>query len=156
MGIRLFPQLNVFPLLEHRHHPENLGGLFRSRDQLDHPGLCAPAIGGSIVFAIVLLGETGGLSGLTERVVNLSGIGAVLMLRWVWERINVQAEFAAMAIALIAGPILLWAFPHDDLEWIRLGTMVVVSTLGTILIPAGLGATRNCYRGLLVIPESFY
>ena len=63
-----------------------------------------------------------------------AGIGAVLMLRWVWERINVQAEFAAMAIALIAGPILLWAFPHDDLEWIRLGTMVVVSTLGTILI----------------------
>ena len=63
-----------------------------------------------------------------------AGIGAVLMLRWVWERINVQAEFAAMAIALIAGPILLWAFPQDELEWIRLGTMVVVSAAGTVLV----------------------
>jgi len=63
-----------------------------------------------------------------------AGIGAVLMLRWVWERINVQAEFAAMAIALVAGPILLWAFPQDELEWIRLGTMVVVSTAGTVLV----------------------
>lgn len=62
-----------------------------------------------------------------------AGIGAVLMLRWVWERINVQSEFAAMAAAIVAGPILLWAFPGDDAEWIRLGTMVIVSTAATIL-----------------------
>ena len=63
-----------------------------------------------------------------------AGIGAVLMLRWLWERINIQSEFAAMAIAIIAGPILLWAFPEDDMEWIRLGTMVFVSTAGTVLV----------------------
>lgn len=62
-----------------------------------------------------------------------AGIGAVLMLRWVWERINVQSEFAAMAVAVVAGPILLWAFPADDMEWIRLATMVIVSTGATIL-----------------------
>ena len=63
-----------------------------------------------------------------------AGIGAVLMLRWLWERINIQSEFAAMAIAIIAGPILLWAFPEDDREWIRLAAMVFVSTGGTILV----------------------
>ncbi len=62
-----------------------------------------------------------------------AGIGAVLMLRWVWERINIQSEFAAIGIALAAGPILLWAVPGDDREWIRLGTMVLISTAGTIL-----------------------
>ena len=61
-----------------------------------------------------------------------AGIGAVLILRWVWERINIQAEFAAMAIAIVAGPILLWIFPADESEWLRLGTMVLVSTAGTI------------------------
>ncbi|MDE0046208.1 MAG: Na+:solute symporter [bacterium] len=63
-----------------------------------------------------------------------AGIGAVLMLRWVWERINIQSEFAAMAIAIVAGPILLWALPEDETEWIRLGTMVLVSTAGTVLV----------------------
>ena len=63
-----------------------------------------------------------------------AGIGAVLMLRWIWERINIQSEFAAMAIAIVAGPILLWAFPGDDVEWIRLGSMVLVSTSGTVLV----------------------
>lgn len=63
-----------------------------------------------------------------------AGIGAVLMLRWVWERINIQSEFAAMAIAIVAGPILLWTFPEDDMEWLRLGTMVLVSTGGTVLV----------------------
>ena len=63
-----------------------------------------------------------------------AGIGAVLMLRWVWERINIESEFAAMAIAIVAGPILLWAFPEDDREWIRLGTMVLLSTAGTVLV----------------------
>ena len=62
-----------------------------------------------------------------------AGIGAVLVLRWVWERINVQSEFAAMAAAVVAGPLLLWAFPDNDAEWIRLGVMVLVSTGATVL-----------------------
>ena len=63
-----------------------------------------------------------------------AGIGSVLVLRWVWERINVQAEFAAMAIAIVAGPVLLYTLPGDDREWLRLGAMVLVSTAGTILV----------------------
>ena len=63
-----------------------------------------------------------------------AGIGAVLILRWLWERINIQAEFAAMATAIVAGPILLWTFPGDEMEWLRLGTMVLVSTTGTVVV----------------------
>ena len=63
-----------------------------------------------------------------------AGIGAVLILRWLWERINIQSEFAAMAIAIVAGPILLWMFPGDEMEWLRLGTMVLVSTTGTVVV----------------------
>ena len=76
-----------------------------------------------------------------------AGIGAVLVLRWVWERINIQSEFAAMAIAIVAGPILLWAFPEDDMEWIRLGAMVLVSTGGTVLVAL---ASRPTDREVLV------
>ncbi len=76
-----------------------------------------------------------------------AGIGAVLVLRWVWERINIQSEFAAMAIAIVAGPMLLWAFPEDDLEWIRLAAMVLVSTGGTVLVAL---ASRPTDRDVLV------
>ena len=63
-----------------------------------------------------------------------AGIGAVLILRWIWERINVQSEFAAMAIAIVAGPVLLWALPADEAEWLRLAIMVLASTTGTVIV----------------------
>ncbi len=72
-----------------------------------------------------------------------AGIGAVLVLRWVWERINIQSEFAAMAIAIVAGPVLLWVFPEDDMEWIRLAWMVLLSTGGTILVALASGPTHR-------------
>ena len=88
-----------------------------------------------------------------------AGIGAVLMLRWIWERINVQSEFAAMAISLVAAPVLLRVFPDQDLEWIRLGTMVLVSTTGTVLIalltrPSDPNVLLNFYR--TVRPVGFW
>src|SRR5690606_4203931 len=36
-----------------------------------------------------------------------AGMGSVLVLRWLWERINVYAEFAAIAVSLVAAPLLL-------------------------------------------------
>ena len=72
-----------------------------------------------------------------------AGIGAVLILRWLWERINIQSEFAAMAIAIVAGPILLWTFPGDEMEWLRLGTMVLVSTTGTVVVALATKRTND-------------
>ena len=47
---------------------------------------------------------------------------------------RVTSVLVLLAGCLVAGPILLWAFPEEDMEWIRLGTMVLVSTAGTVLI----------------------
>lgn len=63
-----------------------------------------------------------------------AGMGAVLMLRWLWERINLYSELAAMLASLIAAPLLLHLFgtePRD--EWLRLGLMALISTSVALL-----------------------
>jgi solute:Na+ symporter, SSS family len=60
-----------------------------------------------------------------------AGMGAVLVLRWLWERINLYSELAAMATSLLVAPVLLVA---TDQEWIRLGSMAGLSTLAAIAI----------------------
>ncbi|MFN4089204.1 MAG: sodium:solute symporter family protein [Alphaproteobacteria bacterium] len=69
-----------------------------------------------------------------------AGIGAVLVLRWLWERVNLQAELGAMAVSLIAAPLLLAVFGTDpETEWLRLGSMAASTTavalLATLLGP---------------------
>lgn len=58
-----------------------------------------------------------------------AGMGSVLVLRWLWERINLFSELAAMATSLIAAPILLVV---TDAEWIRLSVMALVSTAAAV------------------------
>ncbi|WP_456409300.1 sodium:solute symporter family protein [Caldithrix abyssi] len=60
-----------------------------------------------------------------------AGMGSVLVLRWLWERINLFSELAAIIVSLIVAPILLVV---TDVEWIRLGTMALVSTTTAILV----------------------
>jgi len=63
-----------------------------------------------------------------------AGMGSVLVLRWLWERINLYSELAAMAVSLVAAPMLLYFMgtrPED--EWIRLGLMAVLSTSAAVL-----------------------
>ncbi len=57
-----------------------------------------------------------------------AGVGSVLILRWLWERINVTAELSAIAVSLVAGVVLLMLLPDDDQEWLRLGLMALLST----------------------------
>ncbi|MCB1022218.1 MAG: Na+:solute symporter, partial [Acidobacteria bacterium] len=53
-----------------------------------------------------------------------AGIGGVLMLRWLWGRINLWSEVAAIAVSLLASPfILAWV----DEEWQRLAWIVALS-----------------------------
>jgi len=58
-----------------------------------------------------------------------AGMGSVLVLRWLWERINLFSELAAMAVSLIVAPLLLIL---TDQEWIRLLSMAVVSSMAAI------------------------
>ena len=66
-----------------------------------------------------------------------AGTGAVLVLRWLWERVNLWCEVAAIAASLILAPILIYAV---DEEWLRLAAMsgasLVVVILAAYLAPA--------------------
>jgi Na+/proline symporter len=53
-----------------------------------------------------------------------AGIGGVLMLRWLWDRINLYSEIAAIATSLVVAPLIL---SRIETEWIRLGIIVAAS-----------------------------
>ena len=59
-----------------------------------------------------------------------AGTGAVLVLRWLWERINLWCEVAAIATSLILAPILIYTV---DEEWLRLLSMSAASLLVVIV-----------------------
>ncbi|HEX6940594.1 MAG TPA: sodium:solute symporter family protein [Longimicrobiales bacterium] len=60
-----------------------------------------------------------------------AGMGSVLVLRWLWERINLYSELAAMAVSLVAAPVILAV---TDEEWIRLSAMAVLSTFAAVAV----------------------
>jgi len=59
-----------------------------------------------------------------------AGTGAVLVLRWLWERINLWCEVAAIVTSLIVAPILILTVESD---WLRLAVMSGVSVLVVLL-----------------------
>ena len=62
-----------------------------------------------------------------------AGMGSVLVLRWLWERITLWSELAAMAASLVTAPILLLTLGTDpEGEWIRLGLMALVTTVAAV------------------------
>lgn len=83
-------------------------------------------------IALVVMANLGSIQ--TAWFISLlfgAGMGAVLVLRWLWERINLYSELAAMAMSLTAAPVLLIA---TDEEWIRLGSMAALSTFAAIAV----------------------
>jgi Na+/proline symporter len=60
-----------------------------------------------------------------------AGMGSVLILRWLWERINLYAEIAAMATSLICAPIILVTVEAD---WLQLLLMSAISTGMVVLV----------------------
>jgi len=60
-----------------------------------------------------------------------AGMGAVLVLRWLWERINIFSELAAIAASLIFAPIILFTVKE---EWMRLLLMSVISTVVVLVV----------------------
>lgn len=59
-----------------------------------------------------------------------AGMGAVLILRWVWEGITLYSEMAAIATSIILAPILLFAVKD---EWLRIVLMSFFTTIIPIL-----------------------
>lgn len=60
-----------------------------------------------------------------------AGMGSVLVLRWLWERINLYSELAAMAASLLVAPAILLTVSD---EWVRLLLMSVASTVSVIVV----------------------
>lgn len=64
-----------------------------------------------------------------------AGMGSVLVLRWLWERINLYSELAAIGVSLITAPLLLiFLGTGADTEWLRLLIMALVTTAAAIAI----------------------
>jgi len=71
-----------------------------------------------------------------------AGVGGVLVLRWLWERINLWSELTAMLVSLIVAPLLLYLSrsdggvipPGDEGEWIRLGGVAASATVAAIAV----------------------
>lgn len=60
-----------------------------------------------------------------------SGMGSVLILRWLWERINLWSEITAMAASLVFAPIILITIESN---WQQIVAMAGLSTLSVIVV----------------------
>ncbi len=85
-----------------------------------------------ILVALVIMANLGSIQ--TAWFVSLlfgAGMGSVLVLRWLWERINLYSEVSAIALSLMVAPLLLVL---TDQEWLRLSAMALVSTVGAVAV----------------------
>ena len=83
-----------------------------------------------LVIAIIVMANLGSIQKAWQiSLLFGAGMGAVLVLRWIWERINLFSEMASIAVSLISAPIILMA---TETEWIRLASMAALSTTAAI------------------------
>lgn len=62
-----------------------------------------------------------------------AGMGVMLVLRWLWWRINAWGELAAIACSLLLAPVLLFKVDGEDQEALRLLLMAAGSTAAGII-----------------------
>lgn len=60
-----------------------------------------------------------------------AGMGSVLVLRWLWERINLWSEVAAIAASLVIAPVLLMTV---EAEWLKLALMSGLTTAVVLIV----------------------
>ncbi|UCF69133.1 MAG: Na+:solute symporter [Acidobacteriota bacterium] len=72
-----------------------------------------------------------------------AGTGAVLVLRWLWERINLFSELTAIAVSLVLAPVLLFAV---EAEWLRLLLMASLSTAAVVAVTLATRPTPSAVR----------
>jgi Na+/proline symporter len=71
-----------------------------------------------------------------------AGTGAVLVLRWLWERVNLWCEVAAIVMSLLLAPLLIHFI---EAEWLRLLTMSTISlavVITTAFLAPGTGTEK--------------
>lgn len=83
-----------------------------------------------LAIALIVVANLGSIQqGWQISLLFGAGTGSVLMLRWLWERINLWCEIAAMAVSLLIAPVLL-IYVGD--EWLRLALMAACSTVAVV------------------------
>src|SRR5690606_33896483 len=106
-----------------------------------------------LAIAMIIMANLGSIQ--TAWFISLlfgAGMGSVLVLRWLWERINLFSELTAMAVSLITAPLLLYYLGTDpEREWIRLGIMALPTASAAILVafitpPADDATLKRFYR----------
>lgn len=85
-----------------------------------------------LLIALVIMTNLGSIR--TAWYITLlfgAGIGGVLILRWVWERINIFSEITAIVVSLLCAPLILFLV---EAEWLRLLFMSSVSTIAVVAV----------------------
>jgi Na+/proline symporter len=86
-----------------------------------------------LAIALTIMTQLGSIQqGWKVSLLFGAGMGSVLVMRWLWERINLYSELAAIVVSLAAGVILLNIFPENESEWIRLSLMAFLSTSAAV------------------------
>lgn len=84
-----------------------------------------------LVAALWLMSHLGSIQAAWQTSLLFgAGVGAVLVARWLWERVNLLAEAASIAVSLLLAPVLLFAVAD---EWLRLLLMSTASLLVVVL-----------------------
>lgn len=93
----------------------------------------------NVVLLVLALGVMTQLNsiqqGWTTSLLLGAGMGSVLVLRWLWERINLWSELAAIATSLVVAPVLLFGLDLSDApdeDALRLALMALASTLAAV------------------------
>jgi solute:Na+ symporter, SSS family len=98
-----------------------------------------------LAIAMVIMANLGSIQ--TAWFISLlfgAGMGSVLILRWLWERINLWSELAAIALSLVTAPLLLVFLGTDaETEWLRLGIMALVTTAAAVAVTFATPATSD-------------
>ena len=69
-----------------------------------------------------------------------AGMGSVLVLRWLWERINLYSEISGIISSLVVAPILLHVVEE---EWLQLGLMALITTTIALVVTYLTPPTEN-------------
>jgi len=85
-----------------------------------------------LTIALIIMANLGSIKRAWEiSLLFGAGTGAVLVLRWLWERINLYSEISAIVASLVFAPIILFTI---DAEWLRLLLMSSISTVVVITV----------------------
>lgn len=84
-----------------------------------------------VVIALIMMIHLGSIQAAWQLSLLFgAGVGPVLVLRWIWERINIYCEVVAIISSMVFAPIILFNI-HS--EHYRLLVMAVIATTVTIL-----------------------